>query len=145
MLTFIQCILWCRNDSGIRGVQFVIQSTAKVKTERYFVLCFNYFTLSNLFPLCAWQDPGHIDLRIEAFLKMFESKLYDMTNDEFKVDNDLYVYELCYLFEFVCTIVTSSDILAQTWLNLRNGKKGIQTIINWPSRLTLHLQLTWEN
>lgn len=51
-------VLLQRNDSGIRGVQFVIQSTAK--------------------------DPGHIGLRIEAFLKMFESKLYDMTNDEFK-------------------------------------------------------------
>ncbi|XP_022743488.1 insulin-degrading enzyme-like 1, peroxisomal isoform X2 [Durio zibethinus] len=47
-----------RNDCGIRGVQFIIQSTVK--------------------------GPGHIDLRVEAFLKMFESKLYEMTNDEFK-------------------------------------------------------------
>ncbi|XP_065857440.1 insulin-degrading enzyme-like 1, peroxisomal isoform X2 [Euphorbia lathyris] len=47
-----------RNDSGIRGVQFIIQSTAK--------------------------GPGHIDLRVEAFLKMFETQLYEMTNDEFK-------------------------------------------------------------
>ncbi|XP_038693358.1 insulin-degrading enzyme-like 1, peroxisomal isoform X2 [Tripterygium wilfordii] len=47
-----------RNHSGIRGALFVIQSTVK--------------------------DPGQIDLRVEAFLKMFESKLYEMTNDEFK-------------------------------------------------------------
>ncbi|WCJ33462.1 Insulin-degrading enzyme-like 2 [Euphorbia peplus] len=47
-----------RNDSGIRGVQFIIQSTAK--------------------------GPGQIDLRVEAFLKMFETQLYEMTNDEFK-------------------------------------------------------------
>ncbi|XP_021283487.1 insulin-degrading enzyme-like 1, peroxisomal [Herrania umbratica] len=51
-------VLMQRNDSGIRGVQFIIQSTVK--------------------------GPGRIDLRVEAFLKMFESKLYEMTNDEFK-------------------------------------------------------------
>ncbi|PRQ44705.1 putative insulysin [Rosa chinensis] len=47
-----------RNDCGIRGLQFIIQSTVK--------------------------GPGHIDLRVEEFLKTFESKLYEMTNDEFK-------------------------------------------------------------
>ncbi|XP_024017952.1 insulin-degrading enzyme-like 1, peroxisomal [Morus notabilis] len=47
-----------RNDFGIRGIQFIIQSTAK--------------------------GPAQIDLRVEAFLKMFESKLYEMTNDDFK-------------------------------------------------------------
>uniref|UniRef100_A0A5B7AH59 Putative zinc-metallopeptidase, peroxisomal n=1 Tax=Davidia involucrata TaxID=16924 RepID=A0A5B7AH59_DAVIN len=47
-----------RNDSGIRGLQFIIQSTVK--------------------------GPRHIDLRVEAFLKMFESRLYEMSNDEFK-------------------------------------------------------------
>ncbi|KAF8395831.1 hypothetical protein HHK36_019785 [Tetracentron sinense] len=46
------------NDSGIRGVQFIVQSTVK--------------------------DPRQIDLRVEAFLKAFESKLYEMTNGEFK-------------------------------------------------------------
>ncbi|GMY18899.1 insulin-degrading enzyme-like 1, peroxisomal, partial [Fagus crenata] len=51
-------VLMQRNDSGICGVQFIIQSTVK--------------------------GPGNIDLRVEAFLKMFESKLYDMTNEEFK-------------------------------------------------------------
>lgn len=51
-------VLMQRNDSGIRGVQFIIQSTIK--------------------------GAGHIDLRVEAFLKMFESKLYEMTDDEFK-------------------------------------------------------------
>ncbi|CAK7342584.1 unnamed protein product [Dovyalis caffra] len=29
-------------------------------------------------------DPGRIDLRVEAFLKTFETKLYEMTSDEFK-------------------------------------------------------------
>ncbi|XP_062166020.1 insulin-degrading enzyme-like 1, peroxisomal isoform X1 [Alnus glutinosa] len=47
-----------RNDSGVRGVQFIIQSTVK--------------------------GPGVIDSRVEAFLKTFESKLYEITNDEFK-------------------------------------------------------------
>ncbi|EEF30307.1 insulin-degrading enzyme-like 1, peroxisomal [Ricinus communis] len=51
-------VLMPRNDSGIRGVHFIIQSTVK--------------------------GPVHIDLRVEAFLKSFETKLYEMTNDEFK-------------------------------------------------------------
>ncbi|CAK9155607.1 unnamed protein product [Ilex paraguariensis] len=51
-------VLMQRNDFGIRGVQFIIQSAVK--------------------------GPRHIDLRVEAFLKMFESKLYEMSSDEFK-------------------------------------------------------------
>ncbi|KAL3755301.1 hypothetical protein ACJRO7_002364 [Eucalyptus globulus] len=51
-------VLMQRNDYGIRGLQFIIQSTVK--------------------------GPGHIDLRVEEFLKMFESKLSQMTNEEFK-------------------------------------------------------------
>ncbi|KAG2687116.1 hypothetical protein I3843_09G037900 [Carya illinoinensis] len=51
-------VLMKRNDSGIHGVQFIIQSTVK--------------------------GPGNIDLRVEAFLKTFESKIYEMTDDEFK-------------------------------------------------------------
>ncbi|KAF3442699.1 hypothetical protein FNV43_RR16616 [Rhamnella rubrinervis] len=47
-----------RNDFGIHGVQIIIQSTA--------------------------MGPAKLDLRVEAFLKMFESKLHKMTNDEFK-------------------------------------------------------------
>ncbi|KAI6696779.1 hypothetical protein NL676_016898 [Syzygium grande] len=47
-----------RNDYGIRGLQFIIQSTVK--------------------------GPGDIDLRVEEFLKMFESKLSQMTNEDFK-------------------------------------------------------------
>ncbi|KAJ4706408.1 insulin-degrading enzyme-like 1, peroxisomal [Melia azedarach] len=51
-------VLLQRNDSGIRGVQFIIQSSAK--------------------------GPKHIDTRVESFLQMFESKLYEMTSDQFK-------------------------------------------------------------
>ncbi|THF95861.1 hypothetical protein TEA_024512 [Camellia sinensis var. sinensis] len=51
-------VLMQRNDSGIRGLQFIIQSTIK--------------------------DPRQIDLRVEAFLEMFASKLYEMSGDEFK-------------------------------------------------------------
>ncbi|XP_024981042.1 insulin-degrading enzyme-like 1, peroxisomal isoform X2 [Cynara cardunculus var. scolymus] len=51
-------VLMQRNDSGIRGVQFIIQSTVK--------------------------GPKHIESRVQAFLKMFESKLYEMPDDEFK-------------------------------------------------------------
>ncbi|KAL3637238.1 Insulin-degrading enzyme-like 1, peroxisomal [Castilleja foliolosa] len=51
-------VLMQRNDSGVRGVQFIIQSNAK--------------------------GPGQIDLRVESFLKMFETKLYEMPSDEFK-------------------------------------------------------------
>ncbi|GJZ04975.1 insulin-degrading enzyme-like protein 1, peroxisomal, partial [Tanacetum coccineum] len=51
-------VLMQRNDSGIRGVQFIIQSTVK--------------------------GPKHIESRIQAFLKTFESKLYEMPDDEFK-------------------------------------------------------------
>nr|XP_043635707.1 insulin-degrading enzyme-like 1, peroxisomal [Erigeron canadensis] len=51
-------VLMQRNDSGIRGVQFIIQSTVK--------------------------GPKHIESRVQAFLKMFESKLYEMPDDEYK-------------------------------------------------------------
>ncbi|XP_052172823.1 insulin-degrading enzyme-like 1, peroxisomal [Diospyros lotus] len=51
-------VLMRRNDNGIRGVQFIIQSSIK--------------------------DPRNVDLRVEAFLKMFESTLYGMSADEFK-------------------------------------------------------------
>ena len=46
-----------RNDSGIRGAKFIIQSTIK--------------------------DPAQLDLRMEAFLKMFEGKLHTMPDDQF--------------------------------------------------------------
>ena len=32
-----------------------------------------------------WQGPRDIDLRVEAFLEMFEKKLVEMTVDEFQV------------------------------------------------------------
>ncbi|KAG2405641.1 hypothetical protein HKW66_Vig0048960 [Vigna angularis] len=51
-------VLLQRNDCGIRGLQFIIQSTEK--------------------------SPGNIEQRVEAFLKMFETKIYEMTIDEFK-------------------------------------------------------------
>ncbi|XP_061340328.1 insulin-degrading enzyme-like 1, peroxisomal [Gastrolobium bilobum] len=51
-------VLMQRNDCGIRGLQFIIQSTVK--------------------------GPGNIEERVEAFLKMFETKLHEMTIDEFK-------------------------------------------------------------
>ncbi|CAI9099928.1 OLC1v1036825C1 [Oldenlandia corymbosa var. corymbosa] len=53
-------VLMQRDDFGVRGVQFIIQSTAK--------------------------GPKHINSRVEAFLKMFESKLHEMTPEEFKVN-----------------------------------------------------------
>lgn len=51
-------VLMQRNDCGVRGLQFIIQSTAKA--------------------------PGSIEQRVEAFLKMFETKLNEMTIEEFK-------------------------------------------------------------
>ncbi|KAL2535059.1 Zinc-metallopeptidase [Abeliophyllum distichum] len=47
-----------RNDSGVHGLQIIIQSNVK--------------------------GPGQLDLRVESFLKMFETKLYEMSSDEFK-------------------------------------------------------------
>ncbi|KAK3127443.1 hypothetical protein QOZ80_7AG0573360 [Eleusine coracana subsp. coracana] len=47
-----------RNDSFVRGLQFIIQSTAK--------------------------DPANLDARVESFLKMFETTLYEMPDAEFK-------------------------------------------------------------
>ncbi|XP_022766677.1 insulin-degrading enzyme-like 1, peroxisomal isoform X2 [Durio zibethinus] len=49
---------YLRNDFGIHGVVFLIQSTVK--------------------------SPREIDLRVEEFLKKFENKIYEMTSDEFK-------------------------------------------------------------
>ncbi|CAN6454673.1 unnamed protein product [Victoria cruziana] len=51
-------ILMHRNDSGIRGLQFIVQSTVK--------------------------DPGQLDERVEAFLKIFEDKLYALSIEEFE-------------------------------------------------------------
>ncbi|KAL8489850.1 hypothetical protein ACS0TY_025654 [Phlomoides rotata] len=48
-------VLMQRNDAGVRGVKVIIQSTVK--------------------------GPGQIDLRVESFLKMFETKLYEMSSD----------------------------------------------------------------
>ncbi|XP_010472492.1 PREDICTED: insulin-degrading enzyme-like 2 [Camelina sativa] len=47
-----------RNDSGVYGVQYIIQSSVK--------------------------GPGHIDLRVESLLKDLESKLYNISDEEFK-------------------------------------------------------------
>ncbi|EOA29315.1 hypothetical protein CARUB_v10025596mg [Capsella rubella] len=47
-----------RNDSGVYGLHFIIQSSVK--------------------------GPGHIDSRVESLLKDLESKLYNMSNEEFK-------------------------------------------------------------
>ncbi|KAF3442698.1 hypothetical protein FNV43_RR16615 [Rhamnella rubrinervis] len=47
-----------RNSFGIHGVEIIIQSTA--------------------------MGPAKLDLRVEAFLKIFESRLHEMTDDEFK-------------------------------------------------------------
>jgi insulysin len=47
------------NDSGVYGVQFIIQSSVK--------------------------GPGHIDSRVESLLKDLESKFYNMSDEEFKV------------------------------------------------------------
>lgn len=51
-------VLIQRNYCGIHGLQFIIQSTAKA--------------------------PGNIEKRVEAFLEMFETKLNEMTIEEFK-------------------------------------------------------------
>lgn len=51
-------VLMQRNYSGVRGVQIIIQSNVK--------------------------GPGQLDLRVASFLKMFETKLYEMPSDEFK-------------------------------------------------------------
>ncbi|XP_006657864.2 insulin-degrading enzyme-like 1, peroxisomal isoform X1 [Oryza brachyantha] len=47
-----------KNDSGVRGLQFIIQSNVK--------------------------DPASLDARVEAFLTMFEGTLYQMPDTEFK-------------------------------------------------------------
>ncbi|KAL1225571.1 Insulin-degrading enzyme-like 2 [Cardamine amara subsp. amara] len=47
-----------RIDSGVYGLQFIIQSSVK--------------------------GPGHIDSRVESLLKDLESKLYNMSDEEFK-------------------------------------------------------------
>ncbi|GAU30048.1 hypothetical protein TSUD_332170 [Trifolium subterraneum] len=52
-------VLMQRNDCGVHGLQFIIQSTVKA--------------------------PGSIEQRVESFLKMFETKLKEMTIEEFKV------------------------------------------------------------
>ncbi|VVB05993.1 unnamed protein product [Arabis nemorensis] len=50
--------LTCRNYSGVKGVMFIIQSSVK--------------------------GPGHIDSRVESLLKDLETKLYKISDDEFK-------------------------------------------------------------
>ncbi|CDP18772.1 unnamed protein product [Coffea canephora] len=55
-------VLMQRVDFGVRGVQFIIQSTVKV-----------------------FIDLSYFIQQFEAFLKIFESKLYEITPEEFKV------------------------------------------------------------
>ena len=49
-----------------------------------FVRCYNCIS-TILLILSFWQCLAQLDLRVGAFPKMFESKLYEMTNDEFMV------------------------------------------------------------
>lgn len=51
-------VLMKSNYSGVRGLQFIIQSTV--------------------------MDPSKLDARVEAFLKMFESNLFEITDSDFK-------------------------------------------------------------
>ncbi|KAK8918647.1 Zinc-metallopeptidase, peroxisomal [Platanthera zijinensis] len=51
-------VLMQRTYSGVRGLQFIIQSTV--------------------------MDPAHLDARVESFLKMFESNLFEITDSDFK-------------------------------------------------------------
>lgn len=51
-------VLMQRDDYGVRGLQFIIQSTAK--------------------------GPKHIKARVEAFLVMFEGKLQEMSKEDFE-------------------------------------------------------------
>eukprot|EP00252_Welwitschia_mirabilis_P027613 TRINITY_DN9512_c0_g2_i7.p1 TRINITY_DN9512_c0_g2~~TRINITY_DN9512_c0_g2_i7.p1 ORF type:complete len:1006 (+),score=221.01 TRINITY_DN9512_c0_g2_i7:195-3212(+) len=52
--------LMTRNDCGVRGSQFIIQSTVK--------------------------DPAQLDSRVEAFLEMFERKLHEQSDEEFQTN-----------------------------------------------------------
>jgi secreted Zn-dependent insulinase-like peptidase len=85
-----------RNDSGVRGLQFIIQSTAK--------------------------DPANLDARVENFLKMFESTLYQMSDAEFKVRCaslstyllfDLALLHICFSLsdDACCLVITGCLIL----------------------------------
>lgn len=55
------------------------------------------------------QDPTHIDIRVKEFLKTFESKMNDMTSDEFKVSELLKIirgHSVCldfWAFLFYCS------------------------------------------
>ncbi|WOK97143.1 insulin-degrading enzyme-like 1, peroxisomal isoform X2 [Canna indica] len=51
-------ILMQRYDSGVRGVQVIIQSTVK--------------------------DPSYLESRVDSFLETFASKIHEMTDDEYK-------------------------------------------------------------
>ncbi|KAK9157292.1 hypothetical protein Scep_003866 [Stephania cephalantha] len=72
-------VLMQRADCGIRGLQFIVQSAVKVYSM---VIFYGIYSMPEALFL---QDPGHIYLRVETFLKEFENKLNEMTNDEFRV------------------------------------------------------------
>ncbi|KAJ3674643.1 hypothetical protein LUZ60_005259 [Juncus effusus] len=52
------CVLTARNDHGVQGLHFIIQSTVK--------------------------DPSYLEARADTFLTKFETTLYEMSDEEFK-------------------------------------------------------------
>lgn len=77
-----------RSDSGVYGLEFTVQSTSKVHSSTHFLLFISNATILCSFALSiyqSWQSPKHIDSRVQAFLKMFENKMHEMKDDDFKV------------------------------------------------------------
>lgn len=48
--------------------------------------------MSTLFNV--WQGPGQIDLRVESFMKMFETTLYKLSGEDFKVNSLHYDFSM---------------------------------------------------
>lgn len=49
------------------------------------LVTFVSFSILNRLFLCGLQDPAQLDGRVSAFLKLMESKLYEMSDKEYEV------------------------------------------------------------
>ena len=79
-----QFIFHDRNDFGVRGAQFIIQSVVKVSSRQpksklaCIYLCFRSVIL-------FVQDPKGTDTIVEEFINSFEENLTQLSDEEFNV------------------------------------------------------------
>ena len=74
-----------RKDYGVLALQVVFRSTVKVHVNLFPLLKKTTVVVANADILLDAQDPSYLDVRVDEFFKMFESKIYELSDKDFKV------------------------------------------------------------